>query len=70
MLSAIKVTNYTFNDSIAKGSKRYKKVIAQELKQVYPQAVSNTTSAVIPNIYQLAEIKNGWISLKTNHIKS
>ena len=52
-------------DSIAKGNKMIKKVIAQELEQVYPQAVSTHTD-VVPDIYTRAEITNGYIALKNN----
>jgi len=65
-LNNIKITNYTLKDSIAKGNISYKKVIAQQVKQVYPQAVTNNLSRYIPNIYQLAEINNGEIYLSTN----
>jgi hypothetical protein len=65
-LAKIKITNYTLKDSIGKGSQTIKKVIAQQVKEVYPQAVSNTLTDVIPNIYQLSDITDGWITLKTD----
>ncbi len=68
-LSQIKITDYTFKDKIAKGNKTHKKLIAQELKAVYPQAVANNTSEIIPNIYELSQIKNGWIALQSNAAK-
>jgi hypothetical protein len=64
-LMKIKITDYKLIDSIAKGNKAYKKVIAQELAEVYPNAVSKMTD-VVPNIYKLATVKNGFIDLK-NH---
>jgi hypothetical protein len=65
-LANIKITDYTHIDSIAKGNKEVKKVIAQELKTVYPQAVSTMTD-VVPDIYQQASINNeGFVSLPTN----
>jgi type IV secretory pathway TrbF-like protein len=65
-LSNIRITDYQFVDSISKGNNTIKKVIAQELKTVYPQAVS-TMIDVIPNIYQIAEIQeNGRVNLHTN----
>ncbi|MDH4471635.1 MAG: tail fiber domain-containing protein [Fluviicola sp.] len=67
-LASIKITDYQLIDSIAKGNKMIKKVIAQELEQVYPQAVSTHTD-VIPDIYTRAEITNGYIALK-NTLKS
>ena len=47
------------------GDQTTKKVIAQQLKSVYPQAVSLQTD-VIPNIYKISEIKDGYIALKTD----
>jgi hypothetical protein len=64
-LAKIKITDYTMKDKIQYGNKTYKKVIAQELKEVYPQAV-NMSSNIIPNIYQKATAANGWITLKTD----
>lgn len=64
-LASIEITDYTLKDTISKGNKSYKKVIAQQIKEVYPQAVSQMTD-VVPNIYKLSEIKDGWINLKTD----
>jgi Chaperone of endosialidase len=64
-LANIRITDYTHIDSISKGNKEVKKVIAQELKAVYPQAVSTMTD-VVPDIYQTAEITNGFVNLPTN----
>ncbi|MEB2773676.1 tail fiber domain-containing protein [Algoriphagus sp. D3-2-R+10] len=51
-LSQIDITDYTKIDKI-KDSRQYKKVIAQQVEQVYPQAVTNTTD-YIPNVYETA----------------
>lgn len=64
-LAAIEVTDYTLKDSIAKGNKLFKKVIAQQVEKVYPQAV-NTITDVIPDIYKPATINKGWVNLKTD----
>ncbi|MBL7813921.1 MAG: tail fiber domain-containing protein [Saprospiraceae bacterium] len=64
-LMKIKITDYKLIDSIEKGTKVYKKVIAQEVAEVYPNAVSKMTD-VVPDIYKMASIKDGFISL-TNH---
>ncbi|PIB35238.1 hypothetical protein BFP72_07430 [Reichenbachiella sp. 5M10] len=69
LLTKIEVTDYTLKDTIANGNGSIKKVIAQQVKEVYPQAVSNALTSVIPDIYQLAEIKNGWIALPTDLAK-
>jgi hypothetical protein len=65
LLMGIEITNYTLRDVIGKGSKQYKKVIAQQVEQVYPQAVSQMTD-VVPDIYQLAEMKQGRVTLANN----
>ncbi len=67
-LMKLQITNYHFIDTIAKGNKEYKKVIAQEVEQVYPNAISKQTE-VVPDIYQLAEMKNGRVTL-TNALKA
>jgi hypothetical protein len=64
-LSNIRITDYKFVDSISKGNKIVKKVIAQELALVYPQAVSIHTD-VIPDIYKQAEMVNGFVALENN----
>ena len=64
-LSKIEITNYTLKDSISKGNNNYKKVIAQQVEKVYPQAVSKLTD-VVPDIYKQAEIKEGFIALENN----
>jgi uncharacterized protein (UPF0335 family) len=61
-LMKIEITNYNLIDTIEKGNNSYKKVIAQQVEEVYPQAVSTLTD-VIPNIYKLAEIKKGKITV-------
>ena len=63
LLTEIEVTDYTLKDTITNGNASFKKVIAQQVKEVYPQAVSSTLSSVIPDIYQLSEIEGGWIFL-------
>ena len=50
---------------IAKGNAPQKKVIAQQVESVFPQAVSQHTD-VVPDIYQKAEVKDGWVKLTTN----
>jgi len=62
-LLSLEITDYKMKDK-AKGDKPYKKVIAQQVKEVYPQAISLTTE-VVPDIYAVATIKDGYISLET-----
>ena len=49
-LIKIKITDYTMKDKTAYGNKSFKKVIAQELEEVYPQAVNQQVN-FIPNTY-------------------
>lgn len=64
-LMKIEITDYTFKDTITKSKRPQKKVIAQQVETVYPQAVGQTTD-VIPDIYQKATQKDGWIALATD----
>jgi len=53
-LMKIKIDNYSLIDSIKYGNKQVKKVIAQKLEKVLPNAVSLFTR-YIPNVYRLAK---------------
>ncbi len=64
-LAGIEVTDYTYIDALAKGTGPQKKVIAQQVERVYPQAVSRSTD-VVPDIYLKAQVKDGWVMLTTN----
>ncbi|MEM9821199.1 MAG: tail fiber domain-containing protein, partial [Bacteroidota bacterium] len=68
-LMGIAITDYEFVDKVAKGDKQEKKVIAQELKKVYPQAVVDQLTQVVPDIMQYARAKEGWISLDNHKLK-
>ena len=61
-LMAIEVTDYTMVDSVAHGRAAHKKVIGQQVKQVFPQAVSTTTN-IVPDIFALTEAEAGWLRL-------
>ena len=63
-LESIKITDYTMKDSVA-DNRIYKKVIAQQLEAVYPQAVTKSTG-FIPDIYRLAQMDSGFIILSTS----
>lgn len=67
-LSKIKITDYTFKDKIGRGNGQNKKVIAQQVESIYPQAVSKITDC-IPDIYRLAKIENGFIELPNHTLK-
>ncbi|MCP4551723.1 MAG: hypothetical protein GY834_06720, partial [Bacteroidetes bacterium] len=65
-LMKIEITDYTMKDEISKGNAPNKKVIAQQVKEVYPQAVQDNITEVVPDIYQKAEVESGWIVLTTD----
>jgi hypothetical protein len=56
---------YHFKDVIERGDRPQKKVIAQQVEKVYPQAVSQRTN-VLPDIYKKAPSKDGWVTLDTD----
>jgi hypothetical protein len=64
-LMKIQITDYLYKDLVNNSNKPQKKVIAQQLETVYPQAVSQSTS-VVPDIYQKATVKDGWTVLATD----
>jgi hypothetical protein len=63
-LQRIEITDYRFRDQVARGSRPVKKVIAQQVEQVYPAAVRQTKD-VVPDMMAKAEVKDGWIVLAT-----
>ena len=52
-LKKLRITDYRYIDVVEKGHQRKKGVIAQELEQVYPDAV-RITSDFIPSVYAMA----------------
>jgi hypothetical protein len=65
-LMQIEITDYTLRDTVDKGTSPQKKVIAQQVAEVYPQAVTTDLTEVVPDIYQRAEVQDGWIMLPTD----
>jgi hypothetical protein len=61
-LMNIQITDYQMVDQVAEGDRQYKKVIAQQVEKVFPQAVSCSTN-IVPDIFAKSEARNGWISL-------
>ena len=53
LLNKIKITDYTYIDKVANGTGITKKVIAQEVEQILPNAVNKNIN-FIPNVYALA----------------
>jgi hypothetical protein len=64
-LLGIEVTDFFYKDVFEKGSRPQKKVVAQQVEKVFPQAVSQMTD-VVPDIYRKASVKDGWIELATD----
>lgn len=64
-LMAIQITDYQFKDKVANGGAPQKKVIAQQVEQIFPQAVS-VRKGVVPDVYKNAEAKDGWLMLATD----
>jgi hypothetical protein len=64
-LMNVEVTDYRYKDTFAKGAEAQKKVIAQQVKKVFPQATSMHTD-VVPDVYQTATIRDGWVTLATD----
>ena len=64
-LLGIKIMDDTYKDIVAKGNRPQKKVIAQQVEAVYPQAVNRSTG-VVPDIYQEATFKDGCVQLATD----
>jgi hypothetical protein len=65
ILDALRITDYRYVDQIANGAGVQKKVIAQQVEEVFPQAVTRTRGAV-PDVYRTAPAADGWIHLATN----
>jgi hypothetical protein len=64
-LMQLKITDYTYIDTISKGNQVHKKLIAQDGEKIYPKGVSSLI-AVIPSIYTLSEsvdFKNGRLTI-------
>jgi hypothetical protein len=53
-IKKIEITDYRMKDEATWGKQTFKKVIAQQVENVYPDAIKKQTS-VIPDIYSLAE---------------
>ena len=61
----IEITDYQFKDKVGNGNAPQKKVIAQQVEQIFPQAVS-VRKGVVPDIFKNAAVKEGWVMLATD----
>ncbi len=50
ILEQVRISDYTYVDTILKGTQSHKKIIAQELQEIFPEAVTATTGFV-PGIF-------------------
>ena len=64
-IMGVEVTDYVYRDAMAKGTVPQKKLIAQQVEKVFPQAVSKSTD-IIPDIMKKADMEEGWIVLSTD----
>ncbi|WP_164490186.1 tail fiber domain-containing protein [Runella sp. SP2] len=68
-LRRLRITDYRMKDRYVWGDRAFKKVIAQQVEEVYPQAVRRQTS-FIPDIYQAASLENGFVKLAGHTLKA
>ena len=62
VLLQVDIVDYTYKDRVINDNKPHKKVLGQQIAEVFPQAVRTHTD-VVPDIFQTASIANGWVSL-------
>jgi len=53
-LRAVEITDYTMKDKLQYGDRKFKKVIAQQVEKVFPQAI-NKDVGFVPNVMKVAE---------------
>lgn len=61
-LTKIEIVDYLYKDRIKMGSGPQKKVIAQQVEEIFPQAVGQRKN-VVPDIYTKAPVVDGWVIL-------
>ena len=66
ILKKIQIVNYKYKDKVQTDDRVYKKVIGQQIADIYPQAVQTNHVTIIPNILKYSSIKKGWLLL-SNH---
>ena len=62
-LEKIEIVDYTYKDKIAKGDKTHKKVIGQQVAEVFPQVVNTVNDEIVPDIMQKASMEKGLVHL-------
>ena len=63
---AIQPKTYKYRDEVSKGNKRVYGFIAQQIKEVLPDAVKDDNKEIIPNIYKFYTISNDIITTNEN----
>lgn len=70
LLRKIEITDYTHKDTYEHGKRPVKKVIAQQVAQVYPQAVYTNTVSTVPDIMKQATIQKGRVALEDHGLQA
>jgi len=65
-LTQIEIVDYTLKDRVEGGGQPLKKVIAQQVESVFPQAVSQTRG-IVPDVYQKATAESGFLTMPDAH---
>ena len=68
-LMEFRIRDYEFKDKAKDGFGTQKKVIAQEVKEIYPSAVDANNTKVIPDIMEFAAMDANWVQLKGHDLK-
>ena len=66
-LMRLRITDYQYVDEVSRGNSSYKGLVAQEVREIMPQAVA-VTEGFIPDIYLLAEntsLQGGQLTIHT-----
>ncbi|MCE2863246.1 MAG: tail fiber domain-containing protein [Opitutaceae bacterium] len=64
-LLGIEVTDYRHKDTVLYGDRISKKVVAQQLERIFPEAVTRSTD-VVTDIFLVAPVNAGWVELATD----
>ena len=67
ILLQIEITDYFHKDPISMGNTPQKKVIAQQVERVFPQAVSKNLTEVVPDIRKQSKATEGGMIQLENH---
>ncbi len=64
-LLGLEITDYHYKDILSKDGGPHKKLVAQQVEQIFPQAVSTLTE-VVPDIFHQATVSADWLILATD----